>query len=230
MTFSPIKRLRAAEQIAAAIRDAIVGGSYDPGDKLPSERTLADQFQANRSTVREAMHRLEAWGLVEVKHGGGTRVRDFLVTAGFQLLPWLVAPGGEVDPKLLRDLMELRVVLLQWTAQQAASRGSADARAELAALLAELESAVDPADRQRLDFDFFEHMVRMTDNKVLALLVNAVRQIYLENSAWFVSMYADPYDTSAHAETVAAVASGDSAAAGEAMFIYGRAWLGGGSV
>ncbi len=224
MTFAPLKRVRAADQIAATIREAIVGGTYDPGDKLPSERDLADQFQANRSTVREAIHRLEAWGLVEVKHGGGTRVRDFLVTAGFQLMPWLLAPAGRVDIKMVGDLMELRGALLQWTAQQAALRGSEEDKRALVALGLTLSKATTPKERQRLDYDFFEGMVVMTDNQALSLLMNVVRQIYMENGAWFEMMYADPFNTKPHARAVAAILAGDAETAGAEMAAYARAW------
>ena len=91
MSFAPVKRLKLAEQLASSIRSAIIQGTYGPGDTLPSERDLAGQFEVNRSSVREAILRLEAWGLVEVKQGGGTRVRDFLTSAGLQVLPFLTA-------------------------------------------------------------------------------------------------------------------------------------------
>ena len=103
MEFKPIKQQKIAEQIAAVLRDAIIKGTYRTGEPLPSERELATQFAVNRSSVREAIHRLEGWGLVNIRQGGGTMVRDVLASAGLQVLPYLLAPSGALDAKWLVD-------------------------------------------------------------------------------------------------------------------------------
>lgn len=226
MSFSPIQRLKIADQVAHALRDAILGGRYGPGDPLPSERSLADQFGVNRSTIREGIHRLEAWGLVEVRQGGSTRVRDFLASAGLQLLPWLIAPGGRLDPGLLADLLELRVALLAWTAARAAERRSDASLAELSACLDRLDGAPSPQARGDADWDFFETQVAMTGNRVLALLSNAMRRVYDENAAIFGVVYAaEPFDTTPHHAALAAIARQDATAAADAMTAYGRSVL-----
>ena len=227
MSFSPVKRLKLAEQLAGSIRSAILQGRFGPGDTLPSERDLAGQFEVNRSSVREAILRLEAWGLVEVKQGGGTRVRDFLASAGLQVLPYLLAPAGELDAKLLRDLLEIRVMLLGWTASKAAQRSGGAPATALRDALRRLEQATDTRATQEADFDFFEELVELTDNQVLNLLANAVRQVYMQNAELFGTLYQRPGDTQLHRDTLAAVESGDADAAREAMEAYGRRFLGG---
>lgn len=222
MSFAPVRRLRVAEQIAGTIREAIVGGRFRPGQTLPSERDLADQFDVNRGTVREAMQRLEAWGLVEMRHGGGTMVRDFLVDAGFQLLPFLLAPGGAPDPALLGDLLDMRVMLLGWTARKAAERPDPAAVGKLRDALTALKAATTAEGVQERDFAFFETMVDMTGNRVLGLLSNAVRHIYLENRALFVLLYAPgAFDLIDHQRAVDAIAAGDPDAAAAAMTACG---------
>ena len=229
MDFSPVKRLKVAEQVAGSIRDAILGGSYEPGDTLPSERELAGRFEVNRSSVREAIHKLEAWGLVEVRHGGGTRVREFLASAGLQLLPFLLARGSSLDPKMLMDLLHLRVGLLGWTGSRAAMRGGPEAVEPLREALQALRDATDPGERQALDFSFYEELVRLTDNGVASLLANAVRQVYMQNRELFAALYAaEPFDTTLHQAAVDAVAAGDVEAATAAMEAYGRSVLPGG--
>lgn len=220
MSFEPIKRLRIAEQVAEHIRDAILGGSFSPGDPLPSERDLADQFGVNRSSVREALHRLDASGLVEMRHGGATRVRDFLVTAGLQLLPYLLAPGGDLDPKLLGDLLEIRTMLLGWTARMAAERGTAQQVARLRALLDQLEAAPDAEGLRLLDYDFYDFLVEMTGNGVLLLFSAATRQVFTARGELFGVLFTD-FDATHHRAAVAAIAKGDGAAAAVAMTAYG---------
>src|SRR5438046_248644 len=101
-----------AERIADTLKTAIVKGRLKPGEALPSERDLAEKYSVNRSSIREAVKRLQAWGLVQVRHGGATRVRDFLMNAGVDVLPMLVEVG-KVEPGILRDLHEIRSILLK---------------------------------------------------------------------------------------------------------------------
>lgn len=226
MSFSPVQRTKVSERIAETIREAILTGSYGPGDSLPPERKLAAEFDVNRSSIREAIHRLEAWGLVEVRHGGGTQVVDILANAGLHLLPFLLAPAGRLDPKLLRDLLELRVELLGWTAERAAANGSDEAAAALSTILDSLEAATDPERVQEFDFLFFEQLVQLSRNRVLRLLANAVRRVYMENRQLSLALYAtEKLDTSPLRSTVEAVRSNDVAAARAAMTAYGRSAL-----
>ncbi|MCP4807750.1 MAG: FadR family transcriptional regulator [Proteobacteria bacterium] len=226
MSFSPVKRAKVSDQVAGTIRDAIVRGDYAPGAPLPAERLLAEQFGVNRSSVREALHRLEAWGLVEIKHGAGARVTDFLASAGLQLLPFLIAPGGQLDAKLLGDLLELRVEFLGFTAAGAASRASDAGVAELERILTALEGPTTMRERQELDFDFFQQLVDLSQNKVLGMLSNAIRRVYLQNAQLFALMYASPVDTTFHRDVLDALRSGAPDAARLAMRAYGQSALG----
>ncbi len=228
MSFIPIKRIRIADQVAAAIRDANVGGRYDPGDSLPAERDLAEQFGVNRSSVREAIRRLESWGLVVVRHGGGTRVADFLASANLHILPFLLAPKGELDVDLLRDLLDLRVMIVTWTEARAADRaGPVDADA-LAEVLERLDQTDDIAQRQEIDFEFFERLVAMTDNRVLILLIHAVRRVYLQNRDLFLRLYAEQvFDSEPLWAAVNAIRAGDTEGAGDAMRRYAQVFLAG---
>jgi GntR family hexuronate regulon transcriptional repressor len=75
------------QQIARAIATAINDGRYGPGDKLPSERELADDFGVSRPTVRDAMIALEFQGLVEARQGSGVYVNA------------VAAPGPTIRPR-----------------------------------------------------------------------------------------------------------------------------------
>jgi DNA-binding FadR family transcriptional regulator len=217
-----------AEQIASTIRNAIIKGTYRPGDALPGERELAEQFQVNRSSIREALQRLDAWGLVEVRQGGATRVGELVGKAGVHLLPYLIAPEGEVDPKLLLELLELRVVLMGWTAAQAAKRASPEALARLKAVLLQLDSAKNLEEVQAYDYVFYEALVAATGNRVLAIISDAVSNIYLHNKALFISLYpALPLDTGLHHQALAAIEAHEPQKAKAAMEAYAARVLGG---
>src|ERR671916_1879789 len=71
----PIRRVKLYEEVAARIRGLIASGELGPGQALPSERKLAEQFKVGRAVIREAIRQLEVAGLVESRHGGGDDVR-----------------------------------------------------------------------------------------------------------------------------------------------------------
>jgi GntR family transcriptional repressor for pyruvate dehydrogenase complex len=77
ITFKPYRSKRAFEDVAEEIRQAILADRLKEGDRLPAERSLAEQFQVGRLTVREALRNLETSGLVTIKKGssGGAFVR-----------------------------------------------------------------------------------------------------------------------------------------------------------
>lgn len=225
-TFQPVSRSRVADQVAGTIREAILSGAYTPGQKLPAERELAAQFDVNRSSVREALHRLEAWGLVDVRHGGGVTVSDFLAVSGLHLLPMLLAPNGQLDPELMRDLLTVRVALLRFTAEQAAVRATAGDLDALGLALRRLDEARGVDEIQRADLAFFEALIAASGNRVLQLMSTAIGAAYRENRPAFAAMYPDDQMiTLAHHAAVAAIRQGDAQAAGEAMRLYAEAAL-----
>ncbi len=82
----PVQMLRASHQVAKQIEEMILNGSLKPGDRLPGERTLADQFQTSRNPIREAVRALEALGYIEVKPGKGTYVAQMHDTNTVEIL------------------------------------------------------------------------------------------------------------------------------------------------
>lgn len=63
-------------QVADRIRDAITRGEYPPGSILPSESAFIEKYEVSRPTVRQALAALRAEGLIQVRHGKGSYVRD----------------------------------------------------------------------------------------------------------------------------------------------------------
>ena len=74
--FRPVKSRRLFEEVCEQVRNQIASGALKPGDKLPSERDLALQFDISRSAIREALRNLEFAGLVRLQKGvkGGSFV------------------------------------------------------------------------------------------------------------------------------------------------------------
>jgi GntR family transcriptional repressor for pyruvate dehydrogenase complex len=81
--FSPIKEKRTFERVSSKIKGLILAGTLKPGDKLPSEIELAQQFSVSRQTIREALRILELSGFITVQTGGtgGPVIRDTILSA-----------------------------------------------------------------------------------------------------------------------------------------------------
>ena len=87
MSTPAVNSLRRYQQVAAAIEQAVAEGKYQPGQRLASERDLAEEFGVSRPTVRRAVIALEMRGLLEARQGSGVYVRQ------------LSASGPSVAPK-----------------------------------------------------------------------------------------------------------------------------------
>src|SRR5436309_8358864 len=116
----PITRASVPDLVFASLCDAILSGRYEPGERLPTQRTLAAELEVNMASAREALKRLEQLRLVEVRHGDGTRVLDWRRSG---CLEALVLRGG-IDQPFVRDLFEARRLLLVEAARLAAVRRS----------------------------------------------------------------------------------------------------------
>jgi DNA-binding FadR family transcriptional regulator len=133
VVFAPVPRAAVSDDVYRQLRDAILGGALAPGTALAGERVLAEQFEVNRHAVREAMRRLEQARLVEVSHGGSTRVLDWRTRAGLELLGELGAAGDLGAELMLRSVVEMRLAVGVDAARLAAQRISTAAAADLVA-------------------------------------------------------------------------------------------------
>jgi|WetSurMetagenome_2_1015567.scaffolds.fasta_scaffold233846_2 GntR family transcriptional regulator, transcriptional repressor for pyruvate dehydrogenase complex len=93
--FSSLKTKRLPDQIADQIKENIYSGVFRPGDKLPSERELAGQFDSGRTVVREALRELEQSGLIVMKQGsfGGAFVKNIDATVMMRSITDMVKIG-----------------------------------------------------------------------------------------------------------------------------------------
>ena len=115
-----IKPAKLSDQIVTQLEHLLLEGSFAPGQKLPSERELAERFAVSRPSLREAIQKLEAKGLVSRRQGGGTYVCDNLVKDLTDPLFSLMAQY----PDSQFDFLEFRHALEGICAYYAALRGT----------------------------------------------------------------------------------------------------------
>jgi GntR family transcriptional repressor for pyruvate dehydrogenase complex len=112
-----------SERITARISDAIIGGELGPGDRLPAERELAEQFGVSRTVVRDAVKMLSGRGVLQVRRGAGI----FVASAEETVMGRLGQPANFLPLRGagLRDLFDVRKVLEAQGTEWAAERRSA---------------------------------------------------------------------------------------------------------
>lgn len=127
----PIRRTRVYEQVVARLQRLILDGQLRPGDRLPTERELAEQLGVSRSSVRDAIRVLQLMGLVEPRQGEGTLVRDLNPDAVVHPLASLLVRSQS----LLHDLLDVRKMIEPHLAARAARYATEEELARLRAIV-----------------------------------------------------------------------------------------------
>jgi DNA-binding FadR family transcriptional regulator len=177
--YAPVQTRRAFEAVADQIRGQLTSGALQPGDRLPPERELAEQFSLSRNTVREALRSLEMAGVLEFRKGatGGAFVREGqgdAVIAGFSDLFRL----GAIRPA---DLTEARLIVSVAATRLACQRGTEADFEALRENFRQSELAVakgDVPERVRINLDFHRLLARTARNPVLVILTDALVEIH----------------------------------------------------
>lgn len=173
--FSAVPQRRAFEEIILQIEQAIIEGRIAVGDRLPSERELAQIFQVSRPSVREALRLLEGFGLVRPRRGAGED-SGLIVTAtdsGFANVLRLHASLQRIP---LDDLLEARLAVEMWTAAAAASRAQPADIEQLAAVIERMSRTEQPKLFLEHDTEFHLTIARISGNSVAPLLMAALRE------------------------------------------------------
>lgn len=180
MPLEPVQRSSVADAVFGQLLDGVLSGELNAGAELPAERALTEALGVNRQAVREALQRLAAAGLIDIRHGGRTRVTDYRRTAGLDLLPrLLLAADGTVDRAVATSIMELRACLGPEIAQRAAERADDLLRRHIVALAEEMAAAGDDLDLlAELDLALWDALVEGSDNIAYRLSFNGLRRTY----------------------------------------------------
>ena len=111
MPLQPVVRRSVPDEVFDQVLAEVVDGEIPVGDPLPSERRLAEVLGVSRPAVREALQRMAQTGLVQVRQGGATTVRNYRKYAGLDLLPHLLVRQGDLDPAVARSILEARLAV-----------------------------------------------------------------------------------------------------------------------
>lgn len=192
------------ESITAVLRDDILTGLFEPGDRL-LEVPLSHTYGCGRAAVRSALVELTSEGLVEREANRGATVRRITIGEAIQIT-------------------EARAALEGLIASQAARHATADDRRELATIVSDMRSAVaDDRSRDYSDLNavFHRRLREMSGHEVASALITNLRNRAAHHQYRLALMPGRPAESlEQHAAIVDAVISGDEAAASSAMHAH----------
>jgi GntR family transcriptional repressor for pyruvate dehydrogenase complex len=212
--FELIRRNKVYEEVAKQIERLILK-KLKPGDKLPSERELAETLRVSRSSIRDAIRGLELMGLVEPRQGAGTIVRETSVEA-------LVNPFANAlkrRQEMVSELLDFRKMLEPPLAARAAAHASPDDVSEMEEILqrqAEKQGQGEPAVDE--DTEFHYGIALASGNSVVLKVLDIVMDQLRETRERSLQVEGRPQKSLAgHRRILAAIKRHDAEAAKAAM-------------
>lgn len=209
--FEPVTRETLSSQIRDRLLERIANGELEAGARVPSERTLSEQFRVARTSVREAMQGLLSLGVIE-RRGN----RWFVA----ERLPDLSIDRADDRKEFIRQLFETRRVLELPIVELAAARACEDERNEIKALSDRFHAAMPLDEFRELDRAFHSAIARACGNPLLVEVYGKVLARLFRSEA-ISSLLTDAANTAEvrvivaqsaaiHATIAAAVAGGDA--------------------
>jgi len=211
----PIKSTRIYEEIVRQIKTLVQEGKLKSGDRLPPERDLAERFKVSRTSVREAFRALESMGLLEVRPGEGTFVREISVESLIEPLALVILTQREA----VGELFEARRLLEPAIAGLAASRATEDEIHEMERILEEQAKEV-AAGRTGLaqDAAFHATIAGSAHNRAITRIVNALMDLLTQSREESLQTPGRPTRSHHdHQRILKAIQRRDEASAREAM-------------
>lgn len=175
----PLRRDRLHEQVADRIQGLIIDESLRPGDKLPSERDLAERLDVSRTVIREAIRVLSVRGLAKVKPGSGTYIQELSPNDA-------AAPIGlfldlRQAPDRYNNLHEVRRTLEVEMAGLAAERATDEDIAALEAAVKGITAHAEDAEQfSHYDLAFHSALAAATHNDLYSVLLAPITDLLLE--------------------------------------------------
>lgn len=180
MGIKPIKKVNVGEQVFEQLQNLLVTGEWEPGDKIPSENDLADMFHVSRMTVRQALQKLVAMGLIETRFGEGSFVRKVEVEDNMNaLIPMLYLDRGSN-----LQVFEFRAIIDAEAAGLAAERATGEDIERLEEILEDMRKCQKKEDCYQFAIKDLEyHLVigEMTRNNLVIQTNRILKRILMQS-------------------------------------------------
>lgn len=168
--FTPIKNTKVYEQVIEQIKGMIADGTLKKGDKLPSERDLAEQLGISRASIREAIRSLEIIGLIESRQGEGNFIRSSFENSLLEPLSIMFM----LNEGKVQEIFELRKVIEIETAALAAKQITDEELDHMLDLINKMKSSDNEEERVTYDTKFHYKIAQASRNFLIVNILNTV--------------------------------------------------------
>jgi GntR family transcriptional regulator, transcriptional repressor for pyruvate dehydrogenase complex len=212
---SPIKSTRIYEEIIRQVKAMIAEGRLKSGDRLPPERDLAEKFLVSRASVREALRALESLGLVAIRPGEGTFVREISVDTLVEPLALVMLSQRQA----LGELFEARRLLEPALARLAATRATPEDIGEMERILDEQAKEIASGRTGLLqDAQFHAAIGAAAHNRAITRIAHAIMDLLAQSREDSLNAPGRPTRShESHRRVLAAIRVRDAEAARLAM-------------
>lgn len=172
--FKPVKIKKIYEEVIEQIKKLIIDGKLQPGDKLMSERELAETLGVSRASVREAFSALEMMGIITIRPGEGSFVRQASYEGMLEPLSFLL----QIDIDNVMQLLEVRKILEVEIAALAAVRATKEDIEDIRRALNKMVDEVNAGEIGDVaDAEFHFAVVKAAHNPILVTLINTISDL-----------------------------------------------------
>lgn len=187
LTTEKNEELLAYQKIVKEVKQGLIKGDLEPGDKLLSERKLAEKLNVGRPTIREAFKVLESFGMVEIRQGGGTYIKEISIEDFIEPMTLILLQ----DNKSILDFMEARIIIEVRAVKLAVDRATQGDLLNIKEAANENKKAIENIDgsgeyakkANKHDIRYHKNIVEACHNSVLSkfmsLLTNIMTQEYI---------------------------------------------------
>lgn len=211
--FIPLERKSIGDMVYQQLLDRISGGEWREGDKIPSENELCESMKVGRNTVRQAIQKLSALGIVEARQGEGTFIKK--IDTGFYvniLIPSVFL--GEQDQV---KLFEFEQCIQNGAVTIACERASEDEIEKLAMKLEDMKTAQNAQEFNERDIDFHVFLAEITHNEMLHKSMQLVKSMLLTGLESIADIYGVESSIAAHERVLHALKERNAAKACQHM-------------
>lgn len=207
---------RLSDKVAELLLDTIMSQGLEPGERLPSERELGEQFGVSRTVIREAVRSLAAKGLIDVRTGSGLRVAAVKAAAVTESMNLFLRGSGLLD---YGRIHEVRTTIEIQVACLAAERATDEDIAHLNEVWQEMADGLGDIEvASRADVAFHRAVAEAAHNPLFVVMLDSIGDVMLEIRRATIGIPGRPArGVKAHRKILAAIEAHDPARAREAM-------------
>lgn len=172
MGIEPVKKINVSEQVYEQLKENLIDGTWSTREKIPSENELANMFHVSRVTVRQALSKLVALGLIETRLGEGNFVKEITIESYMKEMMPYVRQGNESIAEVLEFRLMLEVGAIEKACMKAQKEDIEYLKSSLARMV---ESQNDYQRYTQEDLHFHMILTKMVNNSMLTQVSYIVR-------------------------------------------------------